>query len=330
MSKILTISIAAYNVEKFIGNTLDSLLVDSQVAKDIEVLVIDDGGKDRTLDIAASYAQKYPETIYPIHKENGGYGSVINLAISKATGKYFKQLDGDDMFEITRFKEYVELLKKVDSDYVVTSMYRFDEKKETKIYEESFPDKNEGFYSCESLDFPVGLRMYCSTYRTDILKSAEYRITEHCFYTDTEYCSFPVKYIQNMYLSHIPVYIYRVGDDEQSISRKSLVKRYKEHEQVLFKLISIYKGIDLKKTAHRNIVKNRISAEIVMQIKIYCMMPLSLRTFFEAKSFWSKIKIEVPEIVSSLSQAGRFIYLWSKTTGLIYPIFHFWFRGDKL
>ena len=95
MSKVLTVSIAAYNMESYIRQTLNSLIV-PEILEKIEVLVVDDGGTDGTLAIAKEYETKYPITFHAIHKENGGYGSVINKSIELATGKYFKQLDGDD------------------------------------------------------------------------------------------------------------------------------------------------------------------------------------------------------------------------------------------
>ena len=56
MSKILTISVAAYNVENYISNTLESLLVDD--IDDIEILVEDDGGIDNTANIVKEYEEK--------------------------------------------------------------------------------------------------------------------------------------------------------------------------------------------------------------------------------------------------------------------------------
>ena len=60
MSKILTISIAAFNVEKYIRETLTSLC-DDEVIDDLEIFVIDDDGKDHTLEIAKEFANKYPK-----------------------------------------------------------------------------------------------------------------------------------------------------------------------------------------------------------------------------------------------------------------------------
>ncbi|MCD7790137.1 MAG: glycosyltransferase family 2 protein [Bacteroides thetaiotaomicron] len=79
MNKILTTSIAAYNVENYIRRTNDSL-IDEEIIDDLEILVVDDGGKDNTLKIAQEYVEKYPKSIFPVHKENGGYGFTINTS----------------------------------------------------------------------------------------------------------------------------------------------------------------------------------------------------------------------------------------------------------
>ena len=90
MKKNLTISIAAYNVEKYIKETLDSLICKNMNL--LEVLIIDDGSKDNTDKIAKKYEEKYKGVFKVISKKNGGYGSTINTGVEYATGKYFKQL----------------------------------------------------------------------------------------------------------------------------------------------------------------------------------------------------------------------------------------------
>lgn len=95
MEKILTVSVAAYNVEKTIARTLDSCCADG-VREQLEVIIVNDGSKDGTVDVVRSYCKRYPDTFKLIDKENGGYGSTLNCSIRAATGKYFKPLDGDD------------------------------------------------------------------------------------------------------------------------------------------------------------------------------------------------------------------------------------------
>ena len=97
MSKLLTVSIAAYNAEKTIEKCLNSFLGCKHLI-DLEILVINDGSSDSTADIVSAYEKQYPYSIRLINKENGGHGSTINKGIEIATGKYFELMDGDDYF----------------------------------------------------------------------------------------------------------------------------------------------------------------------------------------------------------------------------------------
>ena len=149
MSKILTISVAAYNVENYISNTLESLLVDD--IDDIEILVEDDGGIDNTANIVKEYEEKYPNVVKLIHKENGGYGSTINKSLEIATGKYFKQLDGDDWYDSNNFKKF--LIK--DGVYIKPSgeNYIIKTEKEQCLLKVNYDKIN---YNYEIIDFTKG------------------------------------------------------------------------------------------------------------------------------------------------------------------------------
>lgn len=83
-------------MEKYLRRCLNSLIIDEEGMKQLEVLVINDGSKDSSSQIAHEYQNKYPDTYRVIDKENGNYGSCVNKGIVKATGKYFKILDADD------------------------------------------------------------------------------------------------------------------------------------------------------------------------------------------------------------------------------------------
>ena len=100
MNKILTISIAAYNIEDYIKEALDSIVSNEKARECVEVIVVDDGSKDQTLEIANKYQAQFPETIIVIEKNNGGYGSTINEALNIAHGKYFGQRTGKDSIVI--------------------------------------------------------------------------------------------------------------------------------------------------------------------------------------------------------------------------------------
>ena len=89
MEKILSVSIASYNVEKFIRKALDSCCI-PEIMDRLEVIVVNDGSTDSTLEIAREYETKYPETFRVIDKKNGGYGSTVNASIRVAAGRYFR------------------------------------------------------------------------------------------------------------------------------------------------------------------------------------------------------------------------------------------------
>lgn len=323
MNKILTISIAAYNVENFIQKTIESLLYDENIIDDIEILVIDDGGTDKTLKIANKYANKYPQSVFLFHKENGGYGSVINYAIKHAKGKYFKQLDGDDWFDSNNFTKFIQQLKIIEADCIITPLYRFHNQKNYLELKDDFANFSSGSYLCEQIKTEGGLSMYWCTFKTEHLKNMDYKITEHCLYTDTEYVNSVINYINNFYILHIPVYIYRIGHEEQSVSRKNLIKHYKEHEKIIFKIQNIYDSIDYNDIGKRNLVEKRLQVEVIMQLKIYCMLPLSWTNFKKAYKFLNKFKKKNKKVYKDLLKYSKFVKIWELTKGSIYLLFHF-------
>ena len=105
--KVLTVLIPVYNTEKYIKRCLDSLLV-PETLNDIEVIVVNDGSKDHSVEIVKTYVEKYPQTVVLIDKENGGHGSTINAGLKAAKGKYFRVLDSDDWFNTIEFVKFVK------------------------------------------------------------------------------------------------------------------------------------------------------------------------------------------------------------------------------
>ena len=122
--KTLTIIIPTYNVEKYLKRCIDSILYDTTILKDIEVIIVNDGSIDNSLQIANKFEKEYPETVIVINKENGGHGSTINAGLKIASGKYFRVVDSDDWVNIDDFSKYVNDLKKLDEDIVLTNYSR--------------------------------------------------------------------------------------------------------------------------------------------------------------------------------------------------------------
>lgn len=92
----VSIIIPCYNVEKFIEKTILSAI--NQSLKEIEIIVVNDGSTDKTLDIIKKYKEK-DERIILVDKKNGGLSSARNAGIKIARGEYIQHLDGDDFLE---------------------------------------------------------------------------------------------------------------------------------------------------------------------------------------------------------------------------------------
>ena len=91
--KILSIAVPCYNSEAYMEKCIDSLLVGGE---EVEILIVDDGSKDGTTEIADRYQEKYPTIVKAIHQKNKGHGGAVNTGVENATGLYFKVVDSDD------------------------------------------------------------------------------------------------------------------------------------------------------------------------------------------------------------------------------------------
>ena len=319
MEKILTISIAAYNVEEYIRHTLDSIITPGSIDA-LQILVVDDGGKDGTLDIVKEYEEKYPESVFGVHKENGGYGSVINTSIRLAKGKYFKQLDGDDWFETENLDAFVETLREVDADYVVTPMRMFNETDGSVVVRDYFEKLPEGKYAFDEMDFQEISPMHCSAFRTELLQKNGITITEHCFYTDVELVNRPVPYMDSVYIWHKPIYVYRVGREGQSVSKTGVRKHYREHERVFWNLIGIYNSLTPQQTAKRQFIRRRLMKETAAQMKYFCYLERSREHYEELRQFGAKLRKECPEILDAAVAYSRFVNIMVKTKYRAYHV----------
>lgn len=243
--KTLTFLVPCYNVESCISRCIDSMLVED-ILDDIEILAINDGSKDNTLEILRKYETKYPDTVRVIDKENGGWGTAINLGIQEAQGKYLKEVDADDWVETAKLTEYIERLKALDCDYIATEYSEY--LKATDKYEHHSYQKE--IYNKQMLlsvfwenhptawDFPI----HAITYRTQMLRNNNISVGER-YYGDIEYNLYPLPYVQTICVLPINVTIYFRGSDEQSTSTKGYAKHYKDYAAMSQRLTRFYLGL---------------------------------------------------------------------------------------
>ena len=137
MSKV-SIIVPIYGVEKFLRECVDSIL--NQSIKDIEIILIDDGGKDNCPQIIDEYAQK-DNRIIAIHKPNGGYGQTCNVGLERATGEYVAIVEPDDYIDSKMYEDLYNIACKFNSDIVKSCFYdNFQAKQEQRILKTKWND----------------------------------------------------------------------------------------------------------------------------------------------------------------------------------------------
>ena len=152
--KLLTVTVPCYNSAEYMKKCVDSLLVGGDR---VEVIIINDGSRDETAEIADSYAERYPDIVKVHHQENGGHGEGINQGVILATGRYFKVVDSDDMLsaDFSAFLDKLEELEKCGGvDMVVTNYYysHSDGVGDRSIsYKSSLPTAQKALYSAADL-----------------------------------------------------------------------------------------------------------------------------------------------------------------------------------
>src|SRR6202041_351699 len=116
MKPLVSILIPAYNAEKTIAHTLQSAIDQTWPHK--EIIVIDDGSKDRTAEVLRQFASKGVSVVYT---ENRGLPAAVNRAFSLSQGDYIQELDADDLLAPDKIERQLAASREVDNSRVLLS-----------------------------------------------------------------------------------------------------------------------------------------------------------------------------------------------------------------
>lgn len=299
MSKLLTIVIPCYNTEQYLAECLESILF-SEYNDTLEVLAINDGSKDNTLSVAREYEARFPEILKVIDKPNGGWGTVINMAIKEAKGRYFKILDSDDWFDKTAYAEFISLLKKCDADIFITN------------YTEIYKDRTiEGRKYAEHLCYhtmeieeylakektPSLFPMTNISVKTDILKEGNFTLPDR-YYGDICFFIYTMALSNSVYITNLNLYQYRKTVDGQSTSINGYIRNHKDYIEIVSKLVNFYAIFPLthyKRTVIKsNLIRNISFAYKLLMSKEYCgNMPESKVLLNEYNSYLKQTSKEL-------------------------------------
>lgn len=149
---MLTIAVPVYNVEKYLNRCLESLVKQDYLDK--EILIINDGSKDESMEIVRTYAEKYPFVRY-IDQPNAGLAAVRNRCIREAKGEYISFIDSDDYVLEGIYSHLMPYIKSNEIDimcYGVVNLYENREQSEQLKNVNNCPEVINRFTSKEALD----------------------------------------------------------------------------------------------------------------------------------------------------------------------------------
>ncbi|MBE5744195.1 MAG: glycosyltransferase [Clostridiales bacterium] len=119
MNKKISILMGIYNCESTLAEAIDCIL--AQTYANWELILCDDGSKDKTVEVAQSYVQKYPQKIILLKNEkNMGLNYTLNKCLEKARGEYIARMDGDDTCNPLRFEKEINFLEE-NPEYALVS-----------------------------------------------------------------------------------------------------------------------------------------------------------------------------------------------------------------
>lgn len=293
--KLLSIAIPCYNSQDYMEHCIETLLPGGE---DVEILIVDDGSKDRTAEIADRYAEKYPTIVKAIHQENGGHGEAVNTGIRNATGLYFKVVDSDDWVDREAYEKILKTLRELSGgsetlDMLVSNfVYEKEGAKHKKVmkYTGILPE-NQMFGWSDAKHFRKGryILMHSVIYRTQLLRECGLELPKHTFYVDNIFVYVPLPYVKNMYYLNVDFYRYYIGREDQSVNENVMIRRI--DQQIKVNKIMV-EAVDLWKLQNRKLRKYMFNyLEIITVVStIMCIRSGTEENLEKKRELWKYIK----------------------------------------
>ena len=293
--KYISFAIPCYNSEAYMNHAIESIL---KGGEDVEIIIVNDGSKDRTSEIAHQYEEKYPTIIKAVDKENGGHGDAVNTGLQHATGLYFKVVDSDDWVDeealkkiLAVVKDFVDKQKLVD---MVVSNYVYEKVgvKHKKVihYHNAMPqDKVITWKDMGRFRLGQYILMHSVLYRTELLRMCQLELPKHTFYVDNIYVYYPLPHVKSFYYIDVNFYRYYIGRDDQSVNEKNMIKRIDQQIFVTKKMIDMY---SLKTISNRKLRRYMLNYLAIMMTvsSIIAIRSKSEENLEKKRELWQYLK----------------------------------------
>lgn len=175
-----------YNVERYISDTLDSLITQESDNIVLDIIIIDDGSTDLTKRIIRSYQKKY-NNIKLVEVNQIGPGAARNIAIQQAESDYIAFIDGDDLLYPNAYQKLLESISKNDADIVVGNVSRFNTTSSfflSGLHKKIFSSAMEGTHISRYYPLLFDTTSWNKLFKTSFLKEENILFPEGILYED--------------------------------------------------------------------------------------------------------------------------------------------------
>lgn len=293
--KYISFAIPCYNSQDYMAHAIESILPGGE---DVEIIIVNDGSKDRTSEIAHEYMEKYPTIVKVVDKENGGHGDAVNSGLMHATGKYFKVVDSDDWVDEEALLKVLDTVKgfvKDESEVdMVIANYVYEKvgmtHKKVIRYDNVLPE-NQIFKWEDIGHFRLDqyILMHSVIYRTEMLKLCQLELPKHTFYVDNIYVYYPLPHVRTLYYMNVDLYRYFIGREDQSVNEKVMINRIDQQLFVTKKMISMY---ELRLIGSKKLRKYMVNYLAIMMTvsSILCIRSKKKENLEKKKELWAYLK----------------------------------------
>ncbi|MBQ7249879.1 MAG: glycosyltransferase family 2 protein [Bacilli bacterium] len=227
MMPILTIVVPSYKTAKFLNYTLPQY-AKAVLSGLVRVAFIDDGSPDDTGVLLQDFAARHSKYCSYHKKTNGGHGSVINYALDEVIQtKYFRIVDGDDYIISSELCSFARALKEIDADIIID---------QTSISELGSHPRPLGanYLKQGPIDMhEVAPSLAATTYKTEMWKTHNIKLTEHVYYEDMQYNLFPLAFAKTAYYLPFSTYVVVVGNATQSTAPENATNHLEDYCRVI-------------------------------------------------------------------------------------------------
>lgn len=316
--KLLSFIIPAYNSEKFLDKCVCSML-DPDCLEALEIIVVNDGSRDATAGIAQKYCTHYPETVRLICQENKGHGGALNTGCAAATGKYLKVVDADDWVETRNLPAFLNILRQAEADVVLTHFNTYNiSNGEIKKWR-TYPGEFQKEYSFSEImeqwkSFDRGLSFHGITYRTAFYQERGIRLSEHVFYEDNEFATFPCCLAKSVMPVDLFVYDYRIGDVQQSVSDENQLKRIEHTQTVLKRMIEEYHRLALAQQDPGRVYVCRKTQGVLLSYETTVMLVEKNRAAGrkQGREMMALLQKEMPDVAAAVKKQYCVFHLMNR------------------